>query len=192
MTRNTRPKLIGLSGYAGSGKDTACNALMANGYASLAFADPMRRMLRELLLCSVGDDSYMDFRKLKEHEIPGLGVSYRHLAQTLGTEWGRALGQDFWIRIAEATISQRLRMAGDKPMNFVVSDVRFANEAAWIREQGGVIWRIERASTVPVRAHVSEQELYLFHADDVLQNDGSINDLYHLICRKLDAPRIDV
>lgn len=184
----SRPTLIGLSGLAGSGKDTAASALQANGYASMAFADPMRRMLRELLLGSVGDDSYMDYRKLKEHEIPGLGVSYRHLAQTLGTEWGRAIAPDFWIRIAEATISSRLRMSENQPKNFVISDVRFVNEADWIRARGGVIWRIKRASTAPVRAHVSEQELYQFDADETLHNNGSIQDLYKSICLLLGNP----
>lgn len=181
----SKPTLIGLSGLAGSGKDTAATALLANGYACMAFADPMRSMLRELLLHSVGDDSYMVYRKLKEQEIAGIGVSYRHLAQTLGTEWGRAIAPDFWIRIAEATMNFRLRMSGNQPMRFVVSDVRFANEAAWIRERGGVIWRIERASANPVRHHVSEQELYQFDADETLHNNGNIQDLYNLVSRML-------
>lgn len=167
--------LIGLSGYAGAGKDTVRNILEnQHGFAGLAFADPIRSMLRELLTSSGIDDSYMDERSLKEAEIPELGVSYRQMAQTLGTEWGRHLVHDFWLRIAGAFLDDQVN-AGET--HFCISDVRFANEAAWIRERGGVIWRVQREAAVPVRAHVSESEIYLFPADYVIHNDGPLDAL---------------
>lgn len=170
----TAPQFIGLTGYAGTGKDTVRQILEDEGFEGFAFADPMRGMLREMLGRAGLDDRCMDERALKELPIEDLGLSYRHLAQTLGTEWGRALAPDFWLRLASGYVADTLRFGA---ACFVVSDVRFANEAAWVRAQGGVIWRIHREGVAPVRAHVSEQELDGIRAEVEIYNDGSLDTL---------------
>jgi hypothetical protein len=174
--------LIGLTGYAGTGKDTVRAMLEDEGFSGFAFADPIRHMLRELLTSSGIDDGYMFDRNLKEVAIPELGVSYRAMAQTLGTEWGRAQAPDFWLRIAKAYLDEQVELGGT---HFVVSDVRFANEAQWVRDHGGVIWRVERPEAVPVRAHVSECEMYHFTADVTLHNAGSLQDLQRTVADAL-------
>ena len=176
--------LIGLAGYAGTGKDTVRAMLEETGFTGFAFADPIRGMLRELLTSSGISDHYMDLRDFKEMAIPELGMSYRHLAQTLGTEWGRSQAPDFWLRIAKAYLDEQ---ADSGRTHFVVSDVRFANEAQWVRDHGGVIWRVERPEAVPVRAHVSECELYHFAADVTLHNTGSLQDLRRTVMDALAA-----
>ena len=176
--------LIGLAGYAGTGKDTVRSILQDLGYTGFAFADPIRGMLRELLTSSGIDDRFIDDRAFKETPIHELGVSYRQMAQTLGTEWGRNLAPDFWLRIAQAYMDEQIDLGGT---HFTVSDVRFANEAQWIRDNGGVIWRIERPQAMPVRAHVSEAEIYHFKADTVIDNTGSVGDLHRAVTNALDA-----
>ena len=137
-------------------------------------------MVRELLVANGCSADYMERRDLKETPIPGLGVSYRHLAQTLGTDWARAhFGAGFWVRTL-ATRVAGLRVQGRRL--FVVSDVRFANEAEWIRGQGGEVWLIDRPGLAPVRQHVSE--CVQFRIDQVLRNDGTLDDLAR---RALDA-----
>ena len=168
------PILIGLTGYAGTGKDTVREILEAEGATGFAFADPIRNMVRELLASTGIDDKWMDRRELKEEPIPQLGVSYRHLAQTLGTEWGRAVAPDFWLRIAGAYVAN-LKHQGLTA--FVVSDVRFLNEAQWVRDRGGVIWRVHRTLASPVREHVSESELDDIKPDVTIHNDGTLDDL---------------
>lgn len=175
----TQYQIIGLSGYAGCGKDTVRAMLEELGYFGLAFADPIRDMLRELLTRNGISDHYINERAFKEEVIPELGVSYRQMAQTLGTEWGRSLHGDFWLRLAGSYMADIEESTGHK--HFVVSDVRFVNEAQWVRDRGGVIWRIERPGTVPVRAHVSEQELYHFAADQVIYNVGSLESLHEAV-----------
>ena len=146
--------LIGLMGPAGAGKDTAADHLEdQHGFVRYAFADPMRTML-EAAFTSVGIDyAYIYERSLKEQPVPGIGYSYRQLAQTLGTEWGRnQLDPDLWLRFAALNLG-----LPDAPVNdrIVITDVRFANEAAWIVQHGGVVLRIRR-DVAPVRPHVSE------------------------------------
>ena len=169
------PRLIGLTGYAGTGKDTVRAALQKHGFEGFAFADPMRNMIRELLQTSGIGQHWMDWRECKEEVIPALGVSYRHLAQTLGTEWGRnTLGEGFWLKSADAYMAKMIKQ---KASAFVVSDVRFANEAAWVRHHGGVIWRVHRDAAQPVREHVSESGVDDIAPDLTVHNNGTLDEL---------------
>lgn len=182
----TVPKIIGLTGLAGSGKDTVRNILeQDHGFSGMAFADPIRAMLHRLFnFCGVGSE-YMEVRELKEQPIPGIGLSYRELAQTLGTEWGREQHPDFWIRIAQASLrDDSTRSFG--PLRIVFSDVRFPNEVAMIRELGGEIWRIDRPGLEPVRDHESESNVSGIKADRVLVNNSSIDSLWILVASILD------
>lgn len=178
----TNPTLIGLTGYAGTGKDTVRAILDEHGYHGLSFAEPLRAMLRTLLDSACVRSGWMYDRALKEQVIPELGVSYRHLAQTLGTEWGRNLVKpDLWLRLIGNQMSY-LTCAGEllhpeQPARFVISDVRFIDEAAWVRKRGGVIWRIDRPGVAPVRSHQSEQEMDTITPDLRINNAGDINAL---------------
>ena len=175
------PRIIGLTGLAGSVKDTV-RAMFEqdHGYSGLAFADPMRRMLASLIEYVGADPLYMSERAFKEALIPQVGASYRELAQTLGTEWGRAIRPDLWVRMAEARLDslRHAHRGATEPLRVVISDVRFLNEAEWIRDAGGEVWRIERPNVAPVRHHQSERELLQIHADQLLLNDGSMEDLW--------------
>lgn len=165
--------IIGLTGYAGTGKDTVREVLENRWYTGLAFADPIRLMIRQLLTNNGIEVEWMEDRACKEAVIPSLGVSYRQMAQELG-DWGRNLHPDFWVRIAAAFVADRMDV-GDT--HFVISDVRFLNEANWIRAQGGQIWRIHRAAATPVRPHVSESEIDQIPVDWQIHNNGSFDDL---------------
>ena len=180
-----KPFIIGLTGLAGTGKDTVRGILEHyEGYKGLAFADPIRDMIGPLLDACGEPRAWMINRELKEQPIPALGVSYRHLAQTLGTEWGRAVQPDLWLRLA----ANKMMMASreDAAAQFVISDVRFANEADFVRQLGGQIWRIERADAPSVREHVSESEIDRLKVDQYIHNDGSLVELQRLVCMALD------
>ena len=177
-------KIIGLTGPAGSGKDTVRQMLEQNHHCSgLAFADPMRAMLAPLLdLCGVGNE-WMTQRELKELPIPGLGQSYRVLAQRLGTEWGRSIDPDFWIKVAAASMAEVMNIKGRDTV-FVISDVRFDNEAQWVKDHGGVIWHIHRPSAQAVAAHQSENgirpelvDLNILNKYTLRELDGQVTQL---------------
>lgn len=142
--------LIGIAGDAGAGKDTLADALCAHyNWEKYNLALPIKRMLAPIL-----PDPQWGDRDWKEAPIPALGGrSPRYLAQTLGTEWGRrAVHEDFWVWIAD-----RMYQAGGPGM--VVADVRFDNEARWIRERGGIVFRIVRPDNpflIDNKQHISE------------------------------------
>ncbi len=190
------PFILGIAGRAGSGKDTAAEYLVdAYGYHRFAFADPLRDMIFTLLDQANTDHSWCTEPALKEKLIPGLNVSYRQLAQTLGTEWARKhFGEDFWLRTAELHLGLRAGAIGiSAPLHerIVIPDVRFPNEAAWIRSLGGAVIHIERRGATPVRDHISEQ--HAFPVWTSLHNDGPVDQLHRQLDRiaeLLNTPRI--
>lgn len=169
--------LIGLCGRAGAGKDTV-RQFLANdhGFTGLAVADPLRDMVMALL-DHVYANHYATRRDLKEVDVPVIGASYRKLAQTLGTEWGRqTIRPSLWIDIAMHKV--RLMWArGER--RIVISDVRFPDEAEAIRSMGGVVWVVTRQDAAPVREHVSEYMARTAEswADAVIRNNGTLEQL---------------
>lgn len=160
--------LIGIAGRARSGKDTVANFIIAaiGGYR-YSFADPIRAMLAPLGVDM--NDPYWQARK--EDVIPALGVSPRRMMQTLGTEWGRNLiNPDLWLVMAH----QRLLRNGP---GMVISDVRFENEAAWIRKHGGRIIHVIRSEAKAVEAHASEDGIEMQDTDARLFNSGTLEEL---------------
>ena len=131
--------LIGLTGPAQSGKDTAAQHLRArHGFRQIAFADPLRAMLMAAFALTSAD--FEPGRK--EEVLPEVGKSPRQLMQSLGTEWGRQLVHpDVWVRLAEDTILAECVTNG---RSVVVSDVRMENEADMIRKRGGIVIHLHR------------------------------------------------
>jgi hypothetical protein len=185
--------LIGLTGPAGCGKDTVARYLSQPhmGFEPYAFADPLRDMLMALLSPACIAPQYMTDRALKEQPIPGIGCSARRLMQTLGTEWGRNLvSPDLWVNLAGLTLG----ISDDPSMlpvadRIVISDVRFPNEAAWIRKHGGVVLRVMRDSQ-PVAAHESEQHFAAFSTADVIDNSGPLIELHERVDEVLERLEI--
>lgn len=165
-------RLIGLHGPARCGKDTVGAILARHNFSLLAFATP----LKDMLITGFGLTREQVDGAKKEEIIDWIGRSPRELMQTLGTEWGRGLvGRYIWLKHAE----RRLALYRTWAENVVITDLRFANEAAWVRVQDGVIWHITgRDSSGAVRAdHPSEAGLRVVPGDIVIRNDGSLADL---------------
>jgi len=159
--------VIGIAGKARSGKDTLAGFMVPFGGYQYSFADPIRQMLLPL-----GVDMGVEYwQQRKEEVIPALGVSPRRLMQTLGTEWGRQLiNQNLWLILAQ----QELLRLGP---GMVVADVRFDNEAEWVRRMGGRIIHLERPQTMSVEAHASEMGVTKLNEDIVIHNTGSLSEL---------------
>lgn len=172
--------VIGITGRARSGKDTVRNFIIAarGGYA-YSFADPLRAMLKPLGIDM--DDPYWANRK--DEVIPALGASPRKLLQTLGTEWGRALINDnLWVLLAQ----QRLLNNG---LGMVVADVRFENEAAWVRNVGGLLVHVLRPDATQVRAHASEAGVVIQDSDVVINNTGDLATLQAFVRNLFDVTK---
>lgn len=165
---------IGLTGPAGVGKDTVASLLAGYGYSPYAFATPMKEMLR------VAGLTEPSTREAKELNLEGEAYSYRQAAQRLGTEWARHLDENFWVKVAAKRVGGLPRV--------VFSDVRFENEADWIRSAGGrIIHIIGRQTTVQgvAATHASENGIRKADADLVLSNDSTIETLHDRVFQLL-------
>jgi len=177
-------KLIGLSGYAGSGKDEAAQALLKDGWERVSFADVLREVAYAIdpyVDTSPNAHSPPNFERLSL-VIDGFGWDFaknrfpdiRRLLQRLGTEGGRSiLGEDIWVDTAFS------RSAGYT--HRVFTDVRFSNEADRILDEGGTLIRIKRPGVGPVNGHTSDNALEDYAFDYVIHNTGSVADLHQKI-----------
>lgn len=176
--------LIGITGQAGTGKDTAAEYLCStHHYASDSFAAPIKSMLEALFSDHNIDHAHLYERRLKEEPVPIIGHSPRYMMQTLGTEWGRhKIRADFWVSLAAVRLGLH-DLPHSSPIHdrLVMTDVRFAEEAAWIRSHGGVIVRITRQGAPSVASHLSETQP--IRADHTIANDGTIPELFRAIDR---------
>lgn len=178
--------LIGIAGRARSGKDTAAQHLVNHhGFQSYAFADPLRDGLMHILNLSP-----CDFEgDQKEQPLPWLGRSPRELMQSLGTEWGRdKVHPELWLLLAAQNLDLLAR-THDTASGFVVSDLRFENEAQFIRARGGVVIHLYRPSAPAVNAHVSEDGIRHTEQDLVLANYGSVDELHQNLNSIVDILR---
>lgn len=168
--------LVGFAGRARTGKDTAALYLERNyEFQRYGLADPIKLGARAMF----GLTTEHERPENKEEIIPWLGVSPRQLWQWIGTDFGRNMVCDnVWLLIAERAL---LNAYGLRFRGLVISDVRFENEASWIRSQGGAIIHLERADAPKVNAHVSESGVQVNDRDYVIHNDGSITMLGHAI-----------
>jgi len=166
-------KIVGIAGKARSGKDTVAGFLREHfNYDVYSFAQPIRDITKYLLLI---DEEYIEGGK-KEDKLDWVDTSYREFAQKLGTEFVREMiDQDFWIKRAVQYVKQY------KPEYIVIPDVRFENEAEWIRKQGGIVWHLDRPDVVKVRDHISEAGVSVDKGDPLISNKGSLGDLYKVV-----------
>lgn len=170
--------MIGFCGYAQSGKDTAASFLVERGFKRLAFADILRQSLYNLnpivQVATIGNNNvgYARVQDLVDRVGWDVAkVSYpeiRELLQRMGTEVGRELyGENFWVDRVMAQVT-----TGD----YVITDVRFPNEEAAVRNAGGRVVRIVRDGVGAVNTHVSDTGVDKLRIDGSILNTGSLEE----------------
>jgi hypothetical protein len=197
--------IIGICGFIGSGKDTAANYLVGwHGFRRDSFAGALKDAVaavfgwdRELL-----EGLTTEARAWREQVDPWWAerlnmptLTPRWVLQYWGTEVCRTgFHDDIWI----AALENRLRTRAG---HTVISDVRFPNEVASIRNAGGrIIWirrgadpewcgtliEMRERSTLGVctdymrqfNVHASEWAWVGTRFDAVVDNNGSVDELY--------------
>lgn len=164
---------IGITGAAFSGKSTVADYLCFDHcYASEYLAEPIRAALKAMF----GLKDWHFSREHKEKVIEWIGKSPRELMQTLGTQGGRQLvNRQIWC----TCLQRRIQKYPSYEVNFVIPDVRFEDEAQFIRRNGGLLWRVVRpgAETTEHSDHDSEQEYNRIVVDAEIINDGTMEQL---------------
>lgn len=172
--------LIGITGYARSGKDTfAARLTEAHGFAKASFAQPVKDAALRLdplipfgashpqstarLSWLVGRDGW-EYAKDFYPEV-------RRTLQRLGTDAIRTLDPDFWVRMAVGKL--------DPAQPTVFTDVRFPNEADAILASGGHLVRVTRPDQQLTKdRHPSETAMDNYEVQWTILNQGTVADLH--------------
>ena len=165
--KDGEPMLIGISGKAGAGKDTL-GKFLCEQYRCLHyyFAKPLKEGAK--VMFNLSDEQIEN----KEQTIEPWGMSPRKIYQRLGTEVGRGIDVNVWVKNAEMFVRS---VAG---FTVVITDVRFDNEAFWIHNRGGVVINIVRdQDDIKENKHSSEGGLKPDDIDLTIYNNGTIEDM---------------
>lgn len=186
-------KLVALCGLHGAGKDTVADALPAR---KLAFADVLYREVAEAffvaveeLKCRETKEVPTDALKLRNCSSSGFACflddcgwpfelmhsprSPRQILQWWG-DYRRAQDPEYFVKAVQIEVQVSEWDCDD----VVITDCRFPNEAAMVRQLGGKIWQVVRPGhNPPCSGHASETTGDEFAPDVVIRNAGSIEDL---------------
>lgn len=179
--------IIGISGKAGSGKDTAAKmleVLYANPdisyedfvnkrYKNFAdiqivhFADSLKETAQVLFRIGEWETNTQEGKKTT---IDWIGKTVRELLQGIGQGLRDAIDFDLWVKILFANTEDW--------SNYIIADVRYPNEIKAIKERNGILLRIDRKGA-GAGNHSSETALDDYKEWDVhIENNGSIEDLF--------------
>lgn len=163
--------IIGFSGGMGVGKSTAIEQLEVFSKKSLKlvkFAGPlydMQEYIYRRISSVIKRDE--DFKK------------DRKLLQWLGTNWGREIDKDLWVKIWKADVAA---ISAGYVTNVVCDDVRFDNEAEAIKALGGYVIKINRPDNIKhaqggvgIANHASEAGISKNLIDFEISNDDTVS-----------------
>jgi len=189
--------IIGINGYAGSGKDTAGEIIKQLQPYERWEIKKFAGKLKEVASIILGIPTLMfEDQEFKKKTLPqmwsdhGIPMTVRDFLQKLGTDglreglhpntWVNALMMDYKEQVVNIMNDEGYQLE-DRYPNWIITDCRFPNEATAIKNQGGVIVRINRPGIHAINAHPSETSLDHWHFDYVIDNDEGITELKHQV-----------
>ena len=172
--------LIGLSGKIGCGKTFLANYFLEvhgqmpvsirTTYFRLGFAD----ILKEEAGNAYGYPNNWNYTEhgkaeiINHPDLPRPNMTIREVLQWHGTDYRREQDPDYWVKKMKSTIYQR---TCGRPINIIIDDVRFVNEAEMIKKGGGILIRIDpypEWKPGKFAEHKSETELDCYGGFDLL------------------------
>ena len=196
--------IIGLSGYAKSGKDTLAQMMLESGYMPKPaleikkFSEKLKKYAADMLGIDPARFEEQDFKdavlgpewnKLKSRPtgggtptLPVFGAEI-FTKQMTGREFLQLFGQavrdyvheDAWVNALMANYKEYY--VWKKMPNWIITDVRYENEANIIKSKGGIIVRIHRPGVGPCNNHKSEIGLDNYDFNMNVHNSGSYQQL---------------
>lgn len=173
--------IIGITGKIGSGKTTIANYLVDKyDYTEYGMADPLKGIGK---LFGFSDRQLYGTQEEKLEIHPYWNVSARHFLQKVGTDLFREHLHEVLPEMKmEGTIWVEIfKMENNRfPKQYVISDIRFLDEAKAIKDMGGIIIRTVRGDTSggnTYTKHRSEMEMDKIDADYTIDNNCSMEEL---------------
>lgn len=171
--------IIGLGGYAMSGKDAVGDVLESMGWKRTFFSKALNQAMMILDPIVGPDQRYFQLVEDVGYVEAKKNLEVRRLLQVFGTEVVRKMfGEDTWVNIVRDEI-----LAANGPI--FVTGVRYPNEIKMVKELGGKTWWVHRRGYGPVNNHSSDNTLTYKDFDFVIMNDGTLEDLANVVRKVL-------
>jgi len=167
--------IVGITGKAGSGKDTAVEQFMSAHEHPLAYRLAFGTGVKHAA-AYIFQEPLGKFYDNKEDMSAQWGITYREMLQKLGTDFARdMIDKDFWVK----WLSNKVVEVADSIKLVFVTDVRFDNEADWIKKCGGIVVEIQRPGSISIldeaeQKHPSEHGVDRALIDVTIINRGTI------------------
>ena len=162
--------IIGITGKKKSGKDTFFKALSAHNANMVRYslADDLKDEVSVACGCTV--EFIAENKDL-----------FRPMLQWWGTEFRRiCFGEDYWVKKLTARIEAGESIPGlfYQPAQIpVITDVRFLNEAEFVKKRGGAVVRILGGQSEAGDTHASEVEMDQIQEDYTISNTAGLDEL---------------
>ena len=133
-----RKMIIGLSAKLDCGKTTLANMLLDKypEYTRIGFGDLLKQECSETyhypLEWNYSEEGKQKIIIMHSGLLPRKGMTIREILQWHGTEFRRAQDPDYWTK----------RMKDALVPNMIIDDMRFKNEAKFIKSHDGILIRI--------------------------------------------------
>ena len=213
--------IIGICGFIGSGKDTIADYLVnLHGFRRESFANSLKDAVAQVFgwdrtMLEGRTKQSREWRDQRDEwwsQRLGKDITPRYVLQQWGTEvCRRGFHDDIWI----ASLENKLRNSKD---DIVISDCRFPNEIKSIKRAGGMVvrvvrgpepewyedavnvnagrsnmsWMISKTRMEKLGIHASETAWVGTDFDAVLDNNSSLDDLYHQVKNLVQDPRVSM
>jgi len=162
------------------------------------YAGKLKQIVALLTGCKVEDLESADFKNepLGSGWEGGTNITamstYRKLLQLVGTDAMRdVIHENVWVNALFADYKPKYMVSSFPPPatqeeyitqqgypNWIITDMRFPNEAKAIKQRGGLLIRVERPGSLSQSDHPSEIALDNYHGFDyTILNNGTIDDL---------------
>ena len=177
--------ILGIHGAPRSGKDSICNYILSK--LPLLRYGPSVQVKRATAAMFDIPEEYLYDDTMKDRHNEFWDMSYRKMAQLVGNESSRKIfGDDFWMRHVEKYLQDEL--PADK-QGIILADIRYQNEAKWVKMRKGILIFVTRKNkpTASNESHEAERGLDPKLADIIIENDGTLDELYEKVQKVLDS-----
>lgn len=211
--------IIGICGFIGSGKDTIADYLVNfHGFRRESFANSLKDAVAHVFgwdrtMLEGRTKQSREWRETRDEwwsQRLDMEITPRYILQQWGTEvCRRAFHDDIWI----ASLENKLRHSQD---DVVITDCRFPNEIMAIRRAGGRVirvirgpepewynaalsvnqgpdanasWSLSKVRLEKLGIHASETSWVGTEFDVVIDNNGTMDDLYQQVKNLAQGPQ---
>jgi hypothetical protein len=189
-------KLILLSGWAGSGKDSVADYLRERGYGKLSFADALKAQVAQQYNIPLDwfYDRYLKETPLLQYPVVSTDGFSEHVNTFMASEHAtcraqkyhtprslcilegsvkRSVEPDYWVKKTFESLH--------RGSNYVVADWRYRSEYEALKHLAPITIRINRFETTQ-STDPSERDLDTFVAyDHIIKNDSTLENLFEKI-----------